>query len=144
MLDTLVEKYDPESAVRSTIIKIGSPWTRSRQENLLVPSQTSTLSSSHVDEETKKAFDLLDAISRSGSLPIATSELHVFVAVSHCFDNDVMGTIVQDNLNPIAKLERSTLLLAGTIHNVSRQKLIAEQQQLERLQNDFPKLFLEN
>jgi hypothetical protein len=115
LLDSAVLKMDTEGAVRSTIIKSGPMWTRSRHENLLVPATTTTLSSSDIDTEQKKAFDLLDAISRSGTLPIASSELHVVVALSHCFDNDIMGTVIQDNVNPITNLERSATLLASTI-----------------------------
>ena len=31
----------------------------------------------------------------------------MLVAVTHGFDNDVMGTVLQDNINPIEKIEKS-------------------------------------
>merc|ERR1712007_359347 len=77
--------------------------------------------------------DLLDALSRSGSLAIESSELHVIVAVTHCFEKDIIGTIIQDNINPIQKIESSTLLFASAIHGVDARDLIKDEADLNRL-----------
>jgi hypothetical protein len=141
LLDAKLEKYDTDGALRSTIIKAGTTWTLSRQENLLTPARTSTLAGSAIESEKVKAFDLLDAISRSGSLPIPSSELHVLIGVSHCFENDVMGSIVQDNVNPIEKVEKSELLLASAIHGGrAPMSLIKDSEQVQRLAQSFPEL----
>ena len=97
-----------------------------------------SLFSSDVKSESNKAFDLLDAISRSGSLPIAYSDLHVVVCVTHCFEKDIMATVVQDNMNPIEKLEMSTLLLGSAIHGAKPLELIAEDSDRVRFQSSFP------
>jgi hypothetical protein len=141
VLDKKLEKYDTSNALRSTIIKTGPNWTRMRQDNLLTPIKASNLSPSDIETEKKKAFDLLDAISRSGTLPIACAELHVIVGVSHCFDNDLMGTVIQDNINPIEKCERSSLMIASTIYGEPANTLVVDEQQLERLTGSFPLLF---
>lgn len=140
LLDSKIEKYDNDDALRSTIIKAGAVWTRVRQENLLTFAKLSTLVGPVVEDERRKAFDLLDAISRSGTLPIDCAELHIIVGVAHCFENDCMGTIIQDNVNPIEKVEKSSLMIAGTIFGESTKKLIADKTQLERVQNVFPQL----
>ncbi|KAL9182668.1 hypothetical protein ACHAXT_013320 [Thalassiosira profunda] len=93
-----------------------------------------------VKREKNKAFDLLDALSRSGSLPIVYAELHVIVALTHCFDKDVMRTVISDNINPIEKLECSTLLLASAVHGVPARELIADVGELQRLEGTLPKL----
>jgi hypothetical protein len=90
--------------------------------------------------EKDKSFHLLDALSRSRSLPIACAELHVVVAV-HCFEKNVMGTIIEDNMNPIEKVEKTMLLMASTIHGVKPQALIDNQVQSTRLMQYFPALF---
>jgi hypothetical protein len=90
ILDAKLERFDTDDALRSTIIKASRNWTRLRQENLLTPVSSEGLSASEIGTEKRKAFDLLDAISRSGTLPIDCAELHVVVALSHCFENDVM------------------------------------------------------
>ncbi|KAG7367625.1 hypothetical protein IV203_030296 [Nitzschia inconspicua] len=115
-------------------------WKRDRQENLLSPPNVSTLSNDEIKTEKNKAFDLLDALSRSGSLPIQYSELHVVVCVTHCFDKNVMDTIIQDNVNPIEKLEWSTLLLASTIHGVPARTLLSQDSDRMRLGVSFPAL----
>lgn len=58
------------------------------------------------DQKTERnsAFDLLDALSRSGSLEIDYASLHVVVASTHCFGETLMNTIVKDNMNPIEKV----------------------------------------
>jgi hypothetical protein len=141
ILDAALENCDSDNAVKSTIIKAGSTWTRTRQENFLTGPKVNSLGSDEILTEKKKVFDLLDAISRSGTLPIDCSELHVFVAVSHCFDNDVMGTVIQDNVNPIQKLERSSLLLASTIYGKPPTTLIGNELNRQRLRGSFPLLF---
>ena len=99
------------------------------------------MTSSDINSEKKKSFDLLDALSRSGSLPIDCAELHVVIALSHCFDNDVMGTIIEDNINPIEKVEKSKLIVASTIHGVGPQVLLNDPQKCQQLEKRFPLLF---
>ena len=41
------------------------------------------------------------------------------VAATHCFDLDLMDTVVKRNMNPIEKVERSMLIMANTIHQAS-------------------------
>jgi len=143
-LDHLFETHDREGAVRSTILKISDRWTRKRQEDLLSSLEMNHLREEDFKSEKNKAFDLLDALSRSGALPISCAELHVVVAVTHRFENDVMGTAIQDNINPIEKVEKSLLLLSSTIHGMkSCTKLISTEEDRRRLTISFPEL-LEN
>lgn len=62
-----------------------------------------------VDEqkaEYDSAFDLLDALSRSGSLEIDYASLHIMVASTHCFGETLMNTLIKDNINPIEKVRK--------------------------------------
>ena len=122
------------------MITPSNAWTRKRQENLLTKVKESDLSADNIKSEKNMAFDLLDALSRSGSLPISCSELHVVVSVTHRFENDLMGTVVQDNINPVEKLEKSTLLVASTIHGIPARSLVADSSHLSRLTGSFPEL----
>ena len=145
LLDAAVEKADNTSALRSTIIKTGQEWVRNRQESILAAVKKQKLSKDiHLKQEKDKAFDLLDALSRSGSLSIKSSELHVIVSVTHCFEKDIIGTIIQDNINPIQKLESSTLLFASAIHGVEARDLIKDESELNRLEGQNPLLLLQN
>mmetsp|Transcript_6922 Transcript_6922/g.16177 ORF Transcript_6922/g.16177 Transcript_6922/m.16177 type:complete len:387 (-) Transcript_6922:93-1253(-) len=137
-LDSTIEKFDKDSTLRSTKLKTKDTWSRKRQPDLLTKPDTKTLWAKDVKSESNKAYDLLDAISRSGSLPIAYSDLHVVVCVTHCFEKDVMATVVEDNVNPIEKLEMSTLLLGSAIHGATPMELIAEGSDRVRFQSSFP------
>jgi len=141
ILDMAVEKHAQSSALRSTTIKAGD-WTRNRQENLLTNPMIKQLHLEDTKREKNKAFNLLDALSRSGSLPIVYSDLHVIVAVTHCFDKDIMSTIVCDNINPIEKLECSTLILASAIHGVPASEIIGDASEVQRLSGLLPLLLL--
>jgi ubiquitin len=124
ILDSKFEAQDEDGVLKSTIIKSGHHWTRSRQKNLLVASKKGMLDSETTCSEKKKAMDLLIAISRSGSLPIKTSELHVIVAVSHCFEKQIMDTLIVDNINPIEKMKQSMMMILSVIHGVSEADLL--------------------
>jgi hypothetical protein len=144
LLDAAVEKTDNASALRSTTIKAGQVWVRNRQENLLAVFKRQNLGSDELQQEKNKAFELLDALSRSGSLPIESSELHVIVAVTHCCEKDLIWTIIQDNINPIQKLESSTLLFASSIHGVEARDLIKDDSERRRLERQNPLLLQNN
>ena len=45
------------------------------------------------------------------------------VAATHCFDLDLMDTVVKRNMNPIEKVERSMLIMANTIHQASVEEM---------------------
>jgi hypothetical protein len=85
------------------------------------------------ETEKTKAMDLLTAISRSGSLPIDASELHIVIAVTHCFENQIMNTVIRDNINPIQKAENSLLMIASTIHNQPSSNLLAAEDGKEEI-----------
>ncbi|EJK54483.1 hypothetical protein THAOC_25886 [Thalassiosira oceanica] len=132
-LDHSVEGKGDSASLRSTTIKTSKNWTRNRQANLLSKPERYGLDAEEIRKEKGKAFDLLDALSRSGSLAIAYSELHVVVAMTHSFEKDLTGTVIRDNVNPIEKLEGSTLLLASAVHGVSARELVRDANELQRL-----------
>ena len=140
-LDAKFEKYDVDNSLRATILKTDKVWERKRQKNLLMRAPTTTyLRKEDIRTEKNKAFDLLDALSRSGSLAIGSAELHVIVAVSHCFENDVMGTVVEDSINPIEKVEKSCLMIASTIQGTEGSNLLSSEDDRSRLRGLFPEL----
>lgn len=140
-MDESFEKLDTDGALRPTIIKAGERWTKQAQKALLASPTTSTLHSSEQKKEKDAAFDLLDALTKSGALTVDHASLHIVLAATHCFDKSVTETVVQDNVNPIEKVERSTLIMASTIHQQPPAALINESQR-PRVQGSSPMLFL--
>jgi len=54
-----------------------------------------------------------------------------------------MSTVVEDNINPIERLEMSTLLLGSSIHGERPLDLIAEESDRVRFQSSFPQMLEE-
>ncbi|CAJ1392179.1 unnamed protein product [Effrenium voratum] len=142
-MDSQFEKLDPDSALRPTIINVGSAWKKRSQKALLAEPKESGLDSDEQKREKDAAFDLLDAITKSGALPLSHASLHIVIAATHCFDKTVVDTVVQDNVNPIEKVERSTLIMASTVHQQPVAALMNEASQ-QRVFNASPQLFLQD
>jgi len=143
-LDSKFEMFGADDnyggAIRSTTIKASHQWTKKHQKNLLTKLVAKSMSSDDQRVERNKAFDLLDALSRSGDVPMSHSELHIMIASTHCFDKSVVNTVVQDNVNPIEKIERSNLLVASQIHGVDVQTLLSSADDYGRITGFCPML----
>lgn len=138
------ETLDTDGTLRPTIITPGDCWTVREQTALLQASTTTRiLRSSAQKKEKDAAFDLLDALTKSGSVPLENASLHIVVAATHCFDKTVTETVVQDSVNPIDKVERSMLIMATTVHQKPVAELIRASH-LQRVRNASPILFLED
>jgi len=127
-LDAKLLALDPEQALRPTVITAGSSWSKRFHKSLLSEATTSALSMPEQERARKEAFDLLDALSRSGSLSVDCCELHVVIATTHHFTQSLIDTVVCGNVNPIERVERSMLLLATTIHDQQASELIKPEQ----------------
>ncbi|CAE7698434.1 unnamed protein product [Symbiodinium sp. CCMP2456] len=122
-LDANYLKFDSDAVLRPTKIDLATVWTKQEQPGLLGDSRSRQLREADQRAETNKAFDLLDALSRSGAEALESS-LHIVVAATHCFDETILNTLVQQNRNPIEKMERSMLIMASTLHRKPLDQLI--------------------
>ncbi len=140
-LDKLYEEYDTDDALRATTIKVGECWNKKSQTSLLSAMSESTINGQEEKNAMKaKAFDLLDALSRSGALPIACSELHAIICSTYGFERSVVETVVRDNMNPIEKVEAAFLLLNSAIRNIEPKLLLKDDNQVARLSRAAPKM----
>ncbi|CAE7722643.1 CPK5 [Symbiodinium pilosum] len=142
-MDAQFESLAPDSALRPTIINPGVCWTKRAQKALLAQPSESSLFHDEQKREKDAAFDLLDAITKSGALPLSHAALHIVIAATHCFDKTVTETVVQDNVNPIDKVERSSLIVASTVHQQPVAALIDEAS-AARISTSSPQLFLQD
>mmetsp|Transcript_103783 Transcript_103783/g.292744 ORF Transcript_103783/g.292744 Transcript_103783/m.292744 type:complete len:145 (+) Transcript_103783:2-436(+) len=141
-MDERFEALDVDGALRPTIISPSDTWTKRAQKALLAKPVVSLLGCDQQKIEKDAAFDLLDALTKSGALSLDHASLHIVVAATHCFDKTVTETVVQDNINPVDKVERSTLIMATTVHQRPAAALI-RQAQCARVSTTSPMLFLE-
>jgi hypothetical protein len=104
-LDAALEKLDLEGALRPAIINVGKIWNKRSQKGLLSNPTSKNLTVAEQKLEKQACFDLLDGLTKSGSalFGIDGAALHIVVSTTHCFEKNVMDTLVRDNVNPIAK-----------------------------------------
>merc|ERR1719188_1629501 len=70
-MDRQFEALDTDGALRPTIISPGDLWHRRSQKALLARPGDAVLDSDEQKRERDAAFDLLDALTKSGALPVA-------------------------------------------------------------------------
>ena len=128
LLDERFAALDEDGKLRPTKIKAGAEWSKRFRRGLLSKPETARLGSAEQDAEKAAAFDLLDALTCSGALPVHCAELHVVLAATHCFDDTLVETVVRRNVNPIEKVERSLLIVASVVQNRPPMELVQEGQ----------------
>lgn len=139
IMDNNFDVYS-DGVIRAAKIKTMEDWSRRRQRALLSDVVEARLSSSDVKDEKDKAFDLIDALTRSGGISIDHASLHLIVSSVHCFGQTVLETVVQENINPIDQLEQSSIIAASTIHRISVPGLLKDDRQRERIKAIAPSL----
>ena len=122
MLEQRLEAMGVDS-VRPTIVKVGSSWNRTFQPGLLGSCEQAVLGEAEQTAGRAKAFGLLDSLTRCGLLPLS-ADMHVVVASTHSFGETLMDTLVQENVNPIAAVEASSLVVASALHETEPQQLL--------------------
>lgn len=140
-LDAKFEEIDENGAVRPAIINVSDRWSKRYQQALLAPYQVTDLDLDSQLLEREQCFDLLDALSKSGGLPFEGVDLHCIVGFNHCFDKTVIDTLVQDNVNPIERVEQSQLIIASTLFEKSVAEMV-KPSSLASVIEFNPKLFL--
>eukprot|EP00658_Telonema_sp_P-2_P034852 TRINITY_DN2541_c0_g1_i3.p1 TRINITY_DN2541_c0_g1~~TRINITY_DN2541_c0_g1_i3.p1 ORF type:complete len:421 (-),score=124.75 TRINITY_DN2541_c0_g1_i3:232-1494(-) len=124
-MDARIEQMDPHGALRPTIIKVTDRWRKKSRKGLLGQTTSRGLTEDDQEKEKRRALGLLDALTRGGGLELHEAALHVIVVATHHFDKSVMKTVVQDNVNPVERLECSMLLLASLVHRVPVPSLVS-------------------
>jgi hypothetical protein len=123
-LDEAFENLKTFSSIKQTIIKVEGNYTRTRMKGLIGTAEKQGLMKEEQKGEMNRAFDLLDALSRSGEIPLEYSELHIVLGVTQCFDETLMNTIIKKNINPISEIEQTTLIMASIIHGKDKAEFI--------------------
>jgi hypothetical protein len=141
-MDGRIERMDQDGVLRPTIINVGDWWSKTSRRGLLGGVTTKVLGESQQRNEKVRAFGLLDALTRGGGLALREASLHVVVAATHQFDKSVMQTLVQDNINPIERVERSAFILASCVHRVPIKQLLGDAD-WGRISSNSPALLVE-
>ncbi len=143
-LDAALEKMDLEGALRPAIINVGKTWSKRSQAGpgLMGNATNKLLAVAEQKLEKQACFDLLDGLTKSGSeaFAIEGAALHIVVSTTHCFEKNVMDTLVRDSVNPIAKVEHSALIVASRIFEKPAEELVVENAR-ERIAGLSPMLF---
>ena len=69
----------------------------------------------------------------------------MIVGVRHSFEKNVMATVIQENVNPVERVDYSSLLIAASVHQASIKTLLAnsaEPPSLVLKHRQFPPLMI--
>ena len=132
-----------DDSVRATIITPGATWRKRSWAALLAEPTVADLSGEQQRQARQAAFDLLDALSRSGALPLAHTTLHVVLAATQAFDESLVDTVVRRNVNPVERAERGAVALACGVHGLGRHEAarLLRDDCCERVRGSSPMLF---
>eukprot|EP00009_Paramoeba_aestuarina_P017859 CAMPEP_0201524316 /NCGR_PEP_ID=MMETSP0161_2-20130828/21246_1 /ASSEMBLY_ACC=CAM_ASM_000251 /TAXON_ID=180227 /ORGANISM="Neoparamoeba aestuarina, Strain SoJaBio B1-5/56/2" /LENGTH=346 /DNA_ID=CAMNT_0047923639 /DNA_START=184 /DNA_END=1224 /DNA_ORIENTATION=+ len=112
------ERLGLDDCVRPTIIKPGTDWSRTRQKTLSSDAEKNVLlSTDTLTEEKKKSYDLLDSLSRCGVMSFEYVTLHVVIGATVQFEQCLIDTVIQDNVNPIEMSERANFVASSLVQN---------------------------
>ncbi len=123
-IDAMLEKYDEKGRVCPVIINVSNEWSKRAQLALLAAPTQFLLDVQAQGTERNAAFDLLDALTKSGAMPLEDVSLHCVLAYTTCFDQTLMDAMVKENVNPIEAVEQKEFIVASAIHNVDVASLI--------------------
>ena len=80
-LNAAFDKQDLFDCLRPTKMAAGETWSKTEQDGLLSKPKSRSLSQESQRNERERAFDLLDALSRSGSLPLVGCRYFCVLAI---------------------------------------------------------------
>ena len=61
-----------------------------------------------------------------GTIQFDDCQFHVILGMTHNFDKTILDTVIIENINPIEKLEQSSLIVASTIHQLNQNEILKE------------------
>jgi len=125
-LEQTFERLSVAGEVRPGILRLGGDFSKRYKPSLLANVRAMVLGTEDQKEEKNKAYDLLDSLSRSGSLPVGNVELHTVVVNVHCFSKTLMKVLVADSVNPIEHIEQSVLGMAAVTFDCDPEDVRAE------------------
>jgi len=133
VLDGALDSLEIEGSVRPTKVDVSNTWRKKFQQSLLSEQEETTLGDDELHTEKNAAFDLIDALSKSGELVLDHTSLHIVIATTHQFDKSLLDTLIQENVNPIEQSERLSCIVGSIVHNVKPLELIEPSQKARLL-----------
>ncbi|KAJ9460387.1 hypothetical protein DIPPA_02834 [Diplonema papillatum] len=107
----------PFGAVNPVLVRAGDTWVlNSTSGKLLAPPSTILLSTEKQLNHKLQTMSLLDSLTRTGTLPLVDTVLHIIASNVSAFDKDLMDTLTQDNVNPIDQAELSLIAAACALY----------------------------
>ena len=124
----------PDLSLQTSTMYCGTEITRKGCDGkILSKEQTKKLSSSDITPLHQQAMSLLDGLTKGGAVPLQAVDLHVISSTAHYFDKTLLNIVIQDNTNPVEKVELSTLLVASSIRGKPIPEIV-NQNQVPRIQ----------
>jgi hypothetical protein len=111
------KEFAHSEIVRPTKLAIDSrSWVKQTYPTIM--SKTAVTKKPELDKEKNHAFELLLKLSRSGAFVLTNVSMHVFIALTHSFQKDLMDGLVENNLNPLKEVQKTMVTMNSVLHGV--------------------------
>eukprot|EP01060_Flectonema_neradi_P010865 TRINITY_DN1793_c2_g1_i2.p1 TRINITY_DN1793_c2_g1~~TRINITY_DN1793_c2_g1_i2.p1 ORF type:complete len:890 (+),score=147.47 TRINITY_DN1793_c2_g1_i2:152-2821(+) len=110
----------PGSNVRPVIITPDpSGWSQSTHPSILstTPPPLKKLLQSDIKRAKQSAFDLIDAITKSGSVPLCETSLHVLFGFNNNWNDGVIQSAAKHNINPLNAGTETIVEVINVLHD---------------------------
>ena len=118
---TLEQKFSSTTetavALRPLTLKTGDSWSKLKYSSLLdSQGKMISLSGPSLKSEKEAAFNLLDALTKSGTVPLKEASVAIIFGFSHSWAESILRTVAKRNRNPLEIATNTAIELARTLH----------------------------
>eukprot|EP01060_Flectonema_neradi_P001170 TRINITY_DN1069_c1_g1_i6.p1 TRINITY_DN1069_c1_g1~~TRINITY_DN1069_c1_g1_i6.p1 ORF type:complete len:944 (+),score=222.58 TRINITY_DN1069_c1_g1_i6:428-3259(+) len=107
------------AALRPVTLKTGDCWSKLAFSSILDSrGEVASLSGLSLKSEKEAAFNLLDALTKSGTVAVKEVSVSILFGFSHSWAESILKTVAKRNRNPLEIAANTALELARTLHDV--------------------------
>ena len=120
------------AALCPTRVEVGDTWIKTHAPNILAPITRVSVDAEKQKVAKRGAFDLIDALTRTGALPFDDAKLHIMMITTQNFSSTLVDTCIIENVDPIQRVERAMMLVGANLFKPTKVSELVKPQHAAR------------